>query len=38
MTLADVLVIVGGVIAIGLVVWWFFIAGDPGAARHEHPH
>ncbi len=36
MTLLDWVVIAGGVAAIGLVVWWFFVAGKPGAVRHDH--
>ena len=36
MTLLDWLVVLGGAMLIALVIWWFFIAGDPGAVRHDH--
>jgi hypothetical protein len=31
------LVVLGGVLALGLVNWWFFLAGDRSMS-HEHHH
>lgn len=38
MTGGDLLAIVAGLVAIGLVNWWFFVAGDGGPQSHEHHH
>lgn len=36
MTPVDWAVVAGGVVAIGLVIWWFFLAGDGSTVRHDH--